>query len=501
MLRRVPERRVQTAVAEGPVAVIDVGSNSIRLVVYERLSRAPAVLHNEKVSCGLGRSLFGTGRLDRGGVACAFANLPRFLALCSGMGVSQLNVVATAAVREASDGRAFAEEIAKRCGIRMQVLSGDEEARLSAFGVIAGNPGAHGVAGDLGGSSLEMIALDRGKPGRSATLALGPLQLAEESGGDVEAAAKVAKNRFEAPAWLSGRKGETFFAVGGAWRALAKFHMARTGYPLPVIHNFEMDLEEARETISLATRIDPETKVPGVAKARMRGLPYAAILLKRLIAVMEPSGIVFSAFGLREGCLYELLPEAMRAEDPLIAACRDLARRTEGSGLSGETLLGWTAPLFPEETVEQKRLRFAACLLCDIAKRDHPDFRAVQAFERSLFVPAFGIGHKDRVFLGLALFARHKGDIQSPLTRRVRGLVGAKERERAVVLGRALRLAHTVAGGVEDLLARTKLELTRKTLALRLNAGAESLDGEAVGKALTPVAEILGRRPEVLRKV
>jgi len=500
MLRAVPSRRSAAATGEGPVAVIDVGSNSIRLVVYERLSRAPAVLHNEKVTCGLGRRLARTGRLDPAGVACALANLPRFLALCRGLDVACLEMFATAAVREAADGGDFAAEVGKRLGVDLRVLSADQEARLSALGVIAGNPGADGFMGDLGGGSLELVAMKAGEPGAAATLPLGPLQLIEVSGNDVEEAARIVKRRFEAPDWLAAAKGGTFYAVGGAWRALAKFHMARTNYPVPVIHNYELEAREARELAGAAARLDPEGKVAGVTRARLRMLPFAALLMKRVLAEAEPARVVFSAFGLREGQLYDLLPAARRREDPLIAACRDLARRESALGLDGEALFGWTAPLFSGEADEDKRLRLAACLLYDIARRDHPDVRAAQAFARALFIPAVGIDHHARMFLALALFARYKGDIQSPLTRAVRGLATGGERERAVLLGRALRLGHTVAGGAPELLAKTRLRLSRTTLALELLPGAERLEGEVVAKMLAPLAEILGRRPEVARR-
>jgi exopolyphosphatase / guanosine-5'-triphosphate,3'-diphosphate pyrophosphatase len=499
MLRPATDQRTEPAIAEGPVAVIDVGSNSIRLVVYERLARATATVHNEKVTCGLGRTLASTGRLDPKGIACAFANLPRFVALCRGMNVARLDMLATAAVRDAADGPEFAATLSRNLGVPLRVLSGEEEARLGALGVIAGNPDARGVMGDLGGSSLELIALENGAPGPSLTLPLGPLQLIEQSGGDPAEAAKVAKERFRTPDWLPRVKHRDLFAVGGAWRALAKFNMARTQYPLPVIHNYVLEAEEARELAAVAARLDPSGKVPGLSRARLRVMPFAAVLMKRVLTAVNPDRVIFSAFGLREGQIFDLLPESERARDPLIAACEDLAARSSPFGLEGPALLAWTAPLFPGETPAASRLRLAAAILADVARREHPDVRAALAFERGLYIPAVGITHGERAYLALALFARYKGDIQSNLTQRVRGLIPAKDRERAVLLGRALRLAHSVAGGVPKLLAKTRLEVGRKTLTLRLGSGGANLDGEMVVKMLTPVAEILGRRPEVAR--
>jgi exopolyphosphatase/guanosine-5'-triphosphate,3'-diphosphate pyrophosphatase len=115
--------------------VVDIGSNSIRLVVFDRLSRAPWPLFNEKVLCGLGRGLEASGELNKNGVAMAISNLERFVRLAEGMEVGSLDMVATAAVRDAENGEAFVQEAERRCQRKIRVISGEEEARLSALGV------------------------------------------------------------------------------------------------------------------------------------------------------------------------------------------------------------------------------------------------------------------------------------------------------------------------------------------------------------------------------
>ncbi|MGB8274359.1 MAG: Ppx/GppA family phosphatase [Alphaproteobacteria bacterium] len=481
------------------MAVIDIGSNSIRLVVFDHLARSPIAVHNEKVSCGLGRSLAGTGRLDADGVACALENLPRFVALCEAMEVARIDALATAAVREAMDGAAFVAEVERHCGLKVRVLFAEEEAKLSAMGVVAADPKADGLMGDLGGASLEMAVLNEGRVGPVALLPLGPLQLMEESRGDIGEVEAILKKRFKAPDWFSEMEGRSLYAVGGAWRALARIHIEQTSYPLHIIHYYTLRRSEAESLASSVARLRPEAiaKLSKGAGGRAKALPFAALVLKRVLMLARPRRVVFSAFGLREGQVFGLLPGPERSRDPLIAICEDLALHTGPFGLHGQELLAWTDPLFPEEEPEERRLRLAACHLSDLAWREHPDFRAEQAMERVLRMPVVGIDHPARVFLGLALFARYKGNIQSPLMRRVRGLVPEAERERAVLIGRALRLAHTLTGGVPRTLSRTRLELTRKTLTLRLSREAARFQGDAVRKALSSMAEILGRRPVI----
>jgi exopolyphosphatase / guanosine-5'-triphosphate,3'-diphosphate pyrophosphatase len=162
-----------------PVGVIDIGSNSVRLVVYEGISRSPTPIFNEKVLCGLGREVSTKGKLNPDAVESAIAALKRFRALCDVLEVGDLRVVATAAVREAKDGAAFIREAEKACRTSIEVLSGKREARLAALGVIASVYRPDGVAGDLGGGSLELVEVRGDEIGIGVTLPFGGLALAD----------------------------------------------------------------------------------------------------------------------------------------------------------------------------------------------------------------------------------------------------------------------------------------------------------------------------------
>ena len=161
------------------VGVIDIGSNSIRIVVFSGATRAPLPIFNEKVMCGMGRRLHSTGKLDPDGVDLALGNLPRFAAAAEALGVDRLRVVATAAIRDALDGAQFIARVRETAGLKIEIISGETEARLSALGLVSSLPEADGVIGDLGGGSLELVRLDKGALGPQATLKLGPLRLNE----------------------------------------------------------------------------------------------------------------------------------------------------------------------------------------------------------------------------------------------------------------------------------------------------------------------------------
>ena len=139
------------------VAVIDIGSNSVRLVVYETMARSLVTIFNEKALCGLGREVQSTGLLAEDAVTKALTALRRFRALCLIQQVGRVFAIATAACRDARNGPDFIAKAERICGADIEILSGPREAKLSALGVVSGIHNPNGVVGDLGGGSLELI--------------------------------------------------------------------------------------------------------------------------------------------------------------------------------------------------------------------------------------------------------------------------------------------------------------------------------------------------------
>lgn len=480
------------------VGVIDIGSNSLRLVLYDRIGPAPVVLFNEKVMCALGRGLNQSGRLNPEGVVLARDNIERFVLLAGQLKVTRLDILATSAVRDAADGSRFVADIERRCGIRVTVIDGDTEGRLSASGVRAGIPDAEGLTGDLGGGSVELVMTGPRPGGPVVSLPIGPLRLLEGSGDEQRPRAAV-DQAVGSIAWLVRGKGKPFYAVGGTWRTLARLHMEEQHYPLHVIQHYTIPRDEAEAYLELMSHQSRRSldKIPGVSRRRLETVPLAAHVLYRLLRRSQASMLVFSAYGLREGHLHELLGEAERREDPLIAAAAQVARDHPRFGAGGEELVRWTDPLFAGETAPETRLRRAAALLSDIGWSEHPDYRAEQVFMRCLRMPVPGIDHPGRVFVANVLHARYGGDPDAPEIGRFRGLIDDQAFTRARALGAAFRVAYTLTGGAPGLVGGCALALEGGLLTLTVPEHTAIYTGEAVTRRLDALGRALGRRTQV----
>src|SRR3954469_4313235 len=477
-----------STLGKGRVGIIDVGSNSIRLVVYERASRAPLPVFNEKVLCGLARGLDATGRLNPQGVEMALANIDRFTTLAHNMKVTSLDLLATAAVRDASDGPQFMHELASRPGIEAHIVSGQDEARYSGYGVMCGMPDAAGVMGDLGGGSLELVAVGQGRLGNSSTLPVGPLRLMSSGKGDPK---RTVVDAIESVRWLREETGKTFYAVGGAWRSFARLHMEQAGYPLHIIHHYEIAAEEARAVARLVAVQSAKSmeKMPGVSRRRIDTLPLACLALDRLLAALRPKTVVFSAFGLREGFYYSRLSEAERARHPLIAFAEEQGADWRRFDLAPSEIFDWLSPLFADESDGDRVLRIAACHLSDISWNDHPDYRAEQAYVRVLHLPAPGMSHRDRAILAMTLTYRYKSDPKSATIETALRLSDGKGRAFARRLGACLRLAYNLSGGAPGLLPQIQLRRSERELRLMVPPELTRSLGDITARRLESAAE------------
>ena len=470
--------------------MIDVGSNSVRLVVYENGGRAPLPIFNEKVLCGLGRGLDRTGRMPDEGIEMALESLHRFAQLCPQMGVLDIQAVATAAVREAANGPEFLQRVQKECGLDVQLLPGEREAEVSAAGVVSAIPAANGLAADLGGASLELILLDAGRVAESISLPFGTIR-----GNGDESLAESRKDvgrKLGSLAWLPQAGGQSLYLVGGSWRALARVHMDETGYPLHVIHHYTLDASDASEFCLRLVGWSPErlASAKGLRADRLEALPFAAALLDCLLEHTGATQVVFSANGLREGCLYEALTPLEREIDPLLSICETAARRMGRGGSGGDILAEWIAPALKGSVPD--KLRQAACHLSDIGWSEHPDYRAEQVFLRILRMPLTGADHRERVMLGLAVASRHAA-LGPTLKRLGLGkLINREEKRQATGIGLAMRLAYTISGGAVSVLMQFRLERTEEMLALSGPQDAHILVGNTVQRRLRVLAEKLG---------
>lgn len=494
-----------------PVAVIDIGSNSVRLVIYEGAVRNPTPLFNEKVLCGLGRSVASTGHLGSQSVARALAALRRFRAIVRIRGIVDIHAIATAAVRDAADGAEFIGLAEQACGVPIQVLSGEREAQLAAAGIAMGFRQPDGIAGDLGGGSLELIDLAGEERRAAVTLPLGGLRLIDTSGGLMDRALDQVDESLRSVDWLERGRGRTFYAVGGTWRSLGRMHMQANDYPLRVMHGYQLTTQEVAEFCASIRRARKTSDLSGIAeisKARREVLPFGALVLERLLARMQPDRVVFSAFGIREGVLFSLLSQSERAKDPLLSFALDYAGLRSRSVVQAQELCTWTDAIFrapgPKETDEERRLRHAACLLSDIGWRAHPDYRGEQSLSVIANAALGGIDHEGRVFLAMTIYFRHagSGDAGSDgLSERLRNIASKKALKRARILGAAIRTAHMLSVGMPGVIGSTPLGYEGDRLVLDLPGVHADLDGERLARRLTALADLLDRKAEIRRGV
>lgn len=485
-----------------PVAIIDIGSNSVRLVVYEGLSRAPTPLFNEKELCALGR-LTSDGALSSDSMAKAWSALRRFRALADGMGVGRLFVLATAAARDAANGSTFIAEAERICGVAVELLSGKREARLSALGVVSGFFRPNGVAGDLGGGSLELIDIAKTRLGEGSTYPLGGLRLQDASERSIKKADRLTRDALEGSKELGKLKDRTFYAVGGTWRALAHMHMVQKHYPLHVLHGYTIPAREALEFCRLVRRIDAET-LPGVnavSSERRPLLAYGALVLEHIIRIGKPRDVVMSALGVREGLLYELLDEEAQRDDPLIVSARDLGYLRARAPRHGDDLVEWTDRLFRsvdlDESAEERRWRHAACHLADLSWRAHPDYRGEQSLDAIAHGSFVGVDHPGRAYMSLAIFYRHMGLLDDEASPRIREIANTRILDRARILGGAMRIAYLVSAGVPGVLPKAPLTVKKEVLTLKLPAELGELASDRLRNRLNKLGRLLGRQTAI----
>jgi len=480
-----------------PVAIIDIGSNSVRLVVYSGARRCPSVIFNEKVLAGLGRDLATDGVLGAGAMAQALEALGRFRLLIDQMGVVRTRVVATAAVRDAANGGAFLDEV-RALGFAPEVLSGEEEGRLAGLGVVAGIPDVDGVALDLGGGSMELVEIRDGIPGRAASLPFGVLRLGELGRLRPKAFGKVVARAVAEAGFDRAAAGRALYLIGGSCRALGHLDLALRCHPLPIVHQHAIAPERAAELRAALRHLGERAlrRIPTLSSGRIPTLAVAARILEAAVAPLAPERVVFSSLSIREGLLYDELDETTRALDPLIEAAREAGAGLGRFAQRGELLDAWIAPVF-DDSPAKARLRRAACLLADVAWAAHADFRAERGVDMALHGNWVAIDAPGRVMLAQALFSTYGGGDRLPQSD-LAALCPAADLARAAGWGHAIRLGQRLSGGVAAMLARARLERERDSLVLLLGSGDAALLSETVERRLRTLARALGLKPTVV---
>ena len=487
----------RAADARSPIAIVDIGSNSVRLVIYESQARNAATWQNEKSICGIGRDMVTSGRLHAEGCAAALEALARFRMIADGLKVDLREAVATAAARDASNGAEFIARAERAWGSSIRILAGEDEARIAAEGVVAGIPEASGLVADLGGGSLDMVTVKGGKTGEAWTLPFGPLRLMDQAKGDPDKARDIVDKGLKN---ISGLSSQALYAVGGIWRSFARVDMEEHHYPLHVLQQYTIPRGRALRLCKVLAGLSRESvrKIKVVSKRRAESLPYGAVVLERLLLAGDIKDVVISAYGLREGLFYARLSDEERAKDPLLEFARGANERLSRVPQHAREMFEWTQPLFEGESPELKRVREASAYFSDIGWRRHPDNRAAGAFNQVLTAPFSGADHRARALIATSIFHRYSGDEDFARDLALAGLLDKDDERRAVRLGLAWRFAFSLSASAAGELGHYRLRLTPAKVVLEVPRKREAIASEPVQKRLGALAEAMDKRGEIL---
>ena len=483
--------------ALGRVGVVDVGSNSVRMVVFDGAARSPAYFYNEKLMAGLGAGVKETGILNPEGRKRALSAIKRFQLLAEAMKLAPLTAVATAAVREATDGPDFCADVLRETGLTVHVIDGREEARLSAQGVLLGWPDASGMVCDIGGSSMELAEITNGKIGACVTSPLGPLQL--QTLKSKKARKAYIRETIEALVAQMGGHQDRLYLVGGSWRAIARLDMERRNYALHVMHEYRMTQKSALATVRWIGGYDPAElrAMTGISEGRMALVPLAGEVLKGLIRALKPKEIAMSSYGIREGMLYEQMPEILRHRDPLIEACRFTENKDARQPGFGRVLYKFISPLFRHVPDRRARVIRAACYLHDVSWRAHPDYRHEACFDNVTRASLGGLTHPARIFLGLALLHRYRNSREGTRFEPLFDLLDPQDIQQAEILGKAIRFASMLAADEAKMMGELRWFPKKKRLELRLPERSMGLFGEVAQARFNSLCASLGAVPVV----
>ena len=482
-------------------AIIDIGSNSIRLVVFGGALRAPITLYNEKSQSDLGRSVIKTGTLDENSIRTSLTALARFKLLVDMMDVGSLRVVATAAVRSAQNGAQFLDQV-RALGLPAELLSGAQEAYSAGMGVIAAMPSADGVAVDLGGGSLELVRISAGKIIETISLPVGILHVpAIQAEGNTGALKRHIQSLIAQIPWLWRINGLPLYLVGGSWRALARVHMHISNFPLTVLDNYAMPSAQMRPLADEIVALGRPTlkQIPSMPNSRINAISDAAELLAVLVDVIDPSEVVTCTFGIREGMLFEALNLEERQDDPLIVGARYAVEQQQRFAGYGDALAHWVAGLFGDQGHAFNRLRHASCLLVDLGWSSSPKFRATAGIELALHGNWIGVTASERAIMAEALYASFGSEGEHPFI--LNDLADDASLTKAKHWGVAIWLANRLSGGAAEVLRQSQIEVNGGEIILTINAKLAALDNQSVQRRLSRLGTAIGVEKTKLRTV
>ena len=433
------------------VSIIDIGSNSIRLVAYDKINRVPRMIYTEKVFCSLAKNLDIDNSIPKKNYKKTINAIKRFYKISLDIKSSELFIFATAAIREADNGFILKNEIENITNREMIILSENDEVKLSTQGLISSFPSANGIMADLGGGSLELSLLENGKLKKFTSLKIGVVRLLNEFSKNKNKCLINILKKLNQVKWLDKFKKTNFYAIGGSFRSLANVNIWNNKYPLSIVQGYAINSIEIKKLLNLSSTIKAKTikLIPEIENERIKTIPVASIILDNLIKKIDPKKMIFCSQGLREGFLYSLLDKKTKKIDPLIFTAKKMAKNFNNSFFDGESIFKWLSPIFVNENENFKRLRLAASYLSELSYwHNFKDMESDYALNTVLYYPFLSLTHEQRIFLGLTIYTACGGKINRPNILKYIKLLKKDAINAACILGNGIKLAYTVSGGL-----------------------------------------------------
>jgi exopolyphosphatase/guanosine-5'-triphosphate,3'-diphosphate pyrophosphatase len=342
-MARAIRRLTRTATGPDPVAVIDIGSNSGRVMIYRREAGGHLyILAGSRASLRLARGM-DRGRIPLEALDRTFEALRDFQSIARGSGVKRIVAAGTSALRDAANGPAFIRRVRRELGLSLQVLSGVEEARYGFLGAVGGLPVDDGILFDLGGGSLQVGRFLGRRLLGAGSLPLGALRVSDAflrsdppTAREVRRLRQHAKRVIEGAGLVELGPDQELVGTGGTLRNLARIDQRASGYPIPRLHGYVLTRGRLREITArlLSARSKKRARIPGLNADRRDSVTGGGLVIETLMEELEAEHVVVSGQGVREGLAMSLARESLEPAER--------TRRTSLDALAAR-FAGWSA--------------------------------------------------------------------------------------------------------------------------------------------------------------
>lgn len=457
------------------IGIIDLGSNSARLVIVNLFTDGHFMVIDElKESVRLGQDMERDGFLKPARVAETIKTLKMFRKLCDASGVTRIIAVATEAVRRAKNQRSFLDEIQSSCGIKIRVLSAEEEAVFVYRGVINTMDVPKGIVLEIGGGSTKIVYYNRRNMLNYVTLPFGAVTLTGLFSGDglkpEQQAEKIEEfftEQLKQVEWLKDVDPDVqMMGVGGSFRNLFKISKMVHKYPLDSVHNYKMQVEDFLPVYDMikVLDLDKKKKIKGLSAERADILPAALAVIKSFIIYLGVESFTFSGAGLREGIMFnQALPMTVEkpVADVLNYSLTTLVKYYDCDEKHVEHVVNLSIQLFKQLRVLHKfprqylRILKVAAMLHDCGERIKYYNHQRHSWYMILNSTLYGVTHRDIVLAAFTACCHKKEDINMADWARYKDIVSEDDLEVVKKLGVMLRIAESLdrahAGSIKSI--------------------------------------------------